>query len=151
MPVSNNRSYRLLIPVLALIAVLLAAAFGGLKLHLVTTEFVPLILMLFFISVCEEFGWRGFLQDKLQSSLSVLAASAIVGLVWAVWHYPPSLVGIGTPQDFPFWRFVLWVVPAAIIIGWVYSRTGNVLLTTFCTLPLTPPSTTFRSYRKIPE
>src|SRR5215212_6757676 len=36
----------------------------------------------------EEPGWRGFLLPRLQSSYAPLAASLIVGVIWAMWHLP---------------------------------------------------------------
>ena len=40
----------------------------------------------------EEFGWRGFLQPRLQQLLPPWAATIAVGILWAAWHLPLFLV-----------------------------------------------------------
>ncbi len=41
---------------------------------------------LFFGSVGEEIGWRGYLQPLLGSRMNLLRASILVGVLWALWH-----------------------------------------------------------------
>jgi membrane protease YdiL (CAAX protease family) len=49
----------------------------------------PALLVTFlFGPLGEEFGWRGFLLPRLIQRFSVLAACFLVGIVWAVWHWP---------------------------------------------------------------
>jgi len=38
--------------------------------------------------LAEEFGWRGYLQPRVRRKHGILAAAAIIGLVWSVWHLP---------------------------------------------------------------
>ncbi|MFC1905496.1 CPBP family intramembrane glutamic endopeptidase [Chloroflexota bacterium] len=45
----------------------------------------------------EELGWRGFLQNEL-SYLGFWKSSAIIGVVWGVWHAPLILQGHNYPQ-----------------------------------------------------
>jgi membrane protease YdiL (CAAX protease family) len=40
----------------------------------------------------EEFGWRGFLQSRLQDVLPPWIAAICVGVMWAAWHLPLFLV-----------------------------------------------------------
>ena len=70
-----------------------------------------------------------------------------MGVVWALWHYPASLIGTGVPLDMPFGVFVLWVVGGTLLMSWVYNNTGSVLTSilmhitanaTFNYLPLLP-------------
>ena len=72
----------------------------------------------------EEIGWSGFLTPKLLKMFSVPVTSLIVGLFWAVWHYPAIIggfYGTGTP---------LWVaIPGftLVIVGYSFIRTVLVL------------------------
>ncbi|MFC2089469.1 type II CAAX prenyl endopeptidase Rce1 family protein [Bacteroidota bacterium] len=36
----------------------------------------------------EEIGWSGFLTPKLRKVFSIPLTSVIVGVYWAVWHFP---------------------------------------------------------------
>lgn len=38
--------------------------------------------------VAEEFGWRGFLQNKLATRMRPFLASLVTGAVWCAWHLP---------------------------------------------------------------
>ena len=71
----------------------------------------------------EEIGWRGFALPKLLETHSALAASLILGSVWAVWHLPLILVG-----DFTSYGAFMPVI-AAIAFTWVSQNAkGSVLL-----------------------
>lgn len=75
----------------------------------------------------EEIGWRGYALPRLQARHSALAASLVIGVVWAVWHIPKFLTA-GSAQSYPFWLFLLDVVAKAIIYTWVFNSTGGSLL-----------------------
>lgn len=64
----------------------------------------------------EEPGWRGFALDRLQARHSPLAATALLGLIWGLWHLP--LYGIG------FLGPMLFVV----FYTWLWNRTRSLLL-----------------------
>jgi len=40
----------------------------------------------------EEFGWRGFLQARLQESLPPWIAAIVVAVMWSAWHWPLSFI-----------------------------------------------------------
>ncbi|MEY7849282.1 lysostaphin resistance A-like protein [Natrarchaeobius sp. A-rgal3] len=46
----------------------------------------------------EEFGWRGVLLTEL-APLGFWNASAVIGLVWGLWHAPVILAGYNFPSD----------------------------------------------------
>jgi membrane protease YdiL (CAAX protease family) len=73
----------------------------------------------------EEFGWRGYALDILQSRWSALAASVVLGVIWGVWHLPLFFVE-GTGQYYlPFGIFVLASPALSILTTWVYNSTGK--------------------------
>jgi membrane protease YdiL (CAAX protease family) len=75
----------------------------------------------------EEFGWRGYALPKLQASHSALAASLIIGVVWALWHVPKYLTA-GDPHDLSFWFFALNMIANSVLFTWVFNRTRGSLL-----------------------
>ena len=67
----------------------------------------------------EEVGWRGFALPRLQARYSALAATAVLTLGWAVWHWPLFMYRPGYTS-----------MGLGGIIGWLASLFfGGVLLT----------------------
>ena len=79
----------------------------------------------------EEFGWRGYLQQKLMP-LGPRKAMLLVGAIWAAWHWP--IIFLGYNYGFGYWGApvvgpLLWVwvlLPASIFYGWLTLRSGSV-------------------------
>ena len=137
----------LLFPLVGVVAVGLHSMFGGPSLEMRTTQLLPQLIVILVISLGEEFGWRGYLLPKLMQRYSALVASLILGVVWGLWHFPAALIGTGVPQDMPFLVFMVWVLVATLLMTWIYTNTGSVLLAilmhsmanaTFNYLPLLP-------------
>ena len=64
--------------------------FGGLKLIAQNPLYFFYFLFWGIISgpFSEEFGWRGFLMDRLFRKDKVLQMSLLIGFVWGIWHLP---------------------------------------------------------------
>ncbi len=67
---------------------------------LITT--IILILINLIPAFGEEYGWRGYLLPRLTKSFGKLVATIIVGIVWALFHFPAvyllaKITGIGDP------------------------------------------------------
>ncbi|TPI80010.1 type II CAAX endopeptidase family protein [Mesorhizobium sp. B2-8-9] len=88
------------------------------------SEMLPMIALYAVFSgpLGEEPGWRGFAAPRLLACRSALASSLILGVIWAVWHFPLGLVG-----DLSLYGTIN-VVLAAIVFTWLYQNTGSVLL-----------------------
>jgi hypothetical protein len=79
----------------------------------------------------EEYGWRGYLLDALQSRLSPLLASLSLGVLWAMWHIPLFFM-TGTGQaNLSFWAYGLAVMAYTIIMTWVYNGSSRNLWSAF--------------------
>ena len=117
----------LVIPVIALIAIGLRTLFGGPDLELFRSSLFPKIVLILIISLGEEFGWRGYALPRLQVRLNALQASLVLGVLWGLWHFPGFLAGTGVPEDMPFYVFMLWVIPATVLITWVYNNSRSVV------------------------
>lgn len=96
----------------------------------------PLILVvLLFGPLPEELGWRGYGLEGLLGRMSALAASLLLGAVWALWHWPQffmrdSYIGEVFPMGTPiFW--VGWALPTvaySVMYTWIYNHTGRSVL-----------------------
>ena len=75
----------------------------------------------------EEPGWRGFALPMLQGRWSPVVASLGIGLVWAVWHFPGYWMGNGIHNAPPL-LFVVWVLPFAGLIAWVFNSAKRSIL-----------------------
>lgn len=94
---------------------------------------VPYFLYMLFLggTLQEEYGWRGYLLDALQSRLAPLWASLTLGIVWTLWHVPLFFM-IGTGQrNLPFWAYGLAVMAYTILITWVYNGSSRNLWSAF--------------------
>ncbi|HSQ62702.1 MAG TPA: type II CAAX endopeptidase family protein [Polyangiaceae bacterium] len=74
----------------------------------------------------EEVGWRGFALPRLIRSMGPLAASAILGVLWAFWHVP-MLTLQGAPPAF-YCAFVPFMVGGSVLFTWIYGHTRGSLL-----------------------
>lgn len=50
------------------------------------------IMMLPFVGMAEETGWRGFLQPELEKKFPFPVATSITAVIWCVWHFPDWLL-----------------------------------------------------------
>ncbi len=80
---------------------------------------------LVFAGALEELGWRGFLQPRLQQRYSAVGSSVAIGVLWAVWHAPMILAGLGNFTA--FWEYTLTIVAVSVIFGWLYNNTDAAL------------------------
>lgn len=79
----------------------------------------------------EEYGWRGYLLDALQSRLSPLLASLSLGVLWVMWHIPLFFMA-GTGQaNLSFWAYGLAVMAYTILMTWVYNGSSRNLWSAF--------------------
>lgn len=129
----------LLVPAATGLASLLDLALGGWGIRLeAATDFIdqPLAIVPFALFIMifgplpEEPGWRGYALDRLQTRHKALAASLILGTVWALWHLPlffmqgsyQHSLGFGS---LAFWLYTLSLLPDAILYTWIYNNTGR--------------------------
>lgn len=92
-----------------------------------------MVLVTIVLAFGEEAGWRGYLLPLLQSRLSALSASLVVGVVWFLWHIPLLyLPGQQTGGEaFPIVFFGATVILSSVLYTWLYNNTrGSVLAVT---------------------
>lgn len=87
---------------------------------------IPLIIL---GPISEEFGWRGFLQKRVNNEFSPVPGSLIIGITWSLWHLPLFFM-LGTSQhDFsiPFLSFMVTFTSSSIIYTYVYIKSKESL------------------------
>jgi membrane protease YdiL (CAAX protease family) len=79
----------------------------------------------------EEPGWRGFALPRLQELHGPLVGSLILGVLWALWHFPLFWSGIWTPPTIPnMVMFVVMTTALTVIMTWVFNNVKGSLLIT---------------------
>jgi hypothetical protein len=101
------------------------------NLLLFVTQLGSLVPLIIIGPLSEEFGWRGYLLDRLQSRLGALTSALIVGCVWGLWHLPLFFIP-GTSQNvlaIPFVGFLVEVTAISVLMTLFQNRTGGSLVT----------------------
>jgi membrane protease YdiL (CAAX protease family) len=77
----------------------------------------------------EEPGWRGFALPRLQQRNGPLWGSLLLGVLWALWHFPLFWSGVWTPPTpANMVMFTLMITALTVIMTWVFNHTGGSLL-----------------------
>jgi membrane protease YdiL (CAAX protease family) len=71
----------------------------------------------------EEFGWRGFLQSRLQRVLPAWLSAVCVGAMWAIWHFPLFLVTGWTSASTPV--FLLLLIGVSLVMAFGFNASGQ--------------------------
>jgi membrane protease YdiL (CAAX protease family) len=91
---------------------------------------LPSVLPLIILGpLSEEFGWRGFLQKRVNIEFSPVLGSLVIGITWSLWHLPLFYM-LGTSQhDFnmPFIPFMISVIFSSFIYTYVYIKSHGSL------------------------
>ena len=128
----------LIVPVVfASISTFTMIYFEGLSVSEVFTEYslpnFPMFALVFVIilfvggPIAEEYGWRGYAQDRLQLKFNATSTSLILGIVHALWHLPLFLK-YGTVQyesGMPMYEYFLLVIIQTFIYTWVMNNTRS--------------------------
>ena len=79
----------------------------------------------------EEPGWRGFALPRLQPLYGPLAGSVILGVLWALWHFPLFWSGVWTPPTIPnMAMFIVMITALTVVMSWVFNNAKGSLLIT---------------------
>lgn len=78
----------------------------------------------------EEVGWRYLLLEELQKRMSPLFATAMLALIWGLWHLPMYLQNhsAGERTGVLFILFMIGVFPVTAFASWFYNRASGRLL-----------------------
>lgn len=79
----------------------------------------------------EEFGWRGFLMNRLMISYNGIISSLLIGFVWSFWHLPlffiQGTIQLQMMQQHTFLGtisgYIFYTILISILISIVFLRT----------------------------
>ena len=94
------------------------------------SSLVIAVTILFIGGGLEEFGWRGYALDRMQTGNNAVIASLVLGFFWGLWHLPLFFMQ-GTTQAeaaIPIWEFILQIMVLSVLFTWLYNNTGGSLL-----------------------
>ena len=78
----------------------------------------------------EEPGWRGFALPGLQSTLSPLVSTLILGALVTVWHAPLLFLEEGLLRPYTIVGFLLGTFAVTFWYTWLFNHTGGSVLMT---------------------
>lgn len=87
------------------------------------------VVIYFIFALFEEVGWRGYLTPRVQTIRDDLWGYALIGVVWASWHFPymrELWAHITEPMITWIPRFVLGTIIFAIFYGEIRIRAGSI-------------------------
>lgn len=80
-------------------------------------------------SLGEEFGWRGYLQEKLLRKYGLNWGFIILGAIWGYWHLPIILMGYNFPSQPVLGALLLMplgTIFLGMFLGWIYLRSRSI-------------------------
>ncbi|MEM3549918.1 MAG: type II CAAX endopeptidase family protein [Candidatus Bathyarchaeia archaeon] len=118
--------------VLATCAVLLWSIAGGVYTmdFMKLAEFPPILIVSFLMNMWEEIGWRGYALPALQKKHNAHTSSLIVGVFWALWHWPHFAVkdSVMAVNYHNFLWFAIFTLFYSISYTWLYNSTKGSLI-----------------------
>ena len=101
-------------------------------LNLVLSLFVQSLLGSI-LTIGEEFGWRGYVQEKMISKFGLNRGLVPLGVIWGYWHLPIGLMGWNFPNAPVLGALVLTplgTIFMGIYLGWLYLRSKSIWMPT---------------------
>jgi membrane protease YdiL (CAAX protease family) len=76
----------------------------------------------------EELGWRGFLVKEL-SFMGFWKSSALIGLIWGLWHAPLVLLGLNYPHHPELGVLIMigWTIVMAPVFSYIRLKAKSVI------------------------
>lgn len=128
----------LMLPILALIALLLTALIPGKSTSAMNLLFAGRTMVMNFPiflvmggSLAEELGWRGYALDRLLTrGWSPTSASFMLGIVHSLWHLPLFFMAGTTQQLLTYYSplvalYFINIISQSFIYTWLYQISGR--------------------------
>ena len=96
---------------------------------------ISILLQLFISNIIygpmrEELGWRCYALNELQKKYSPLISSLIIGLLWALWHFPLWFMSgySGHASAVYIIFFMIGIISLSVFLTFFYNRSKNILI-----------------------
>lgn len=96
---------------------------------LFTVSTIPLMA---FNTFGEEFGWRGYMNQKMEPLLGTTGTVVVGGIIWGLWDAELTVVGhnFGTEYDgFPYLGILVMCISCTFLgmgLMWLTKKTGSI-------------------------
>ena len=90
--------------------------------------FIPIVFLYVLFFFGEEYGWRFFLQPRLQKKFGKIKGVILLGVIWGIWHLPLVLFYYSTPENF-FYALTTQVIVCiflSIVFAYFYEKSGSI-------------------------
>jgi len=90
------------------------------------------IPLLAFNTIGEEFGWRGYMNQKMEPLIGTTGTIVVGGVIWGLWHAVLTVEGhnFGTDYDgYPYLGILymcIFCTFTGIILMWITKKTGSI-------------------------
>lgn len=80
----------------------------------------------------EEFGWRGYMNQKMEPLLGTTGTIIVGGILWGLWHAPLTAAGHNFGTDYPGYPYLGMLCMCVnctfmgIILMWLTKRTNSI-------------------------
>ena len=80
----------------------------------------------------EEFGWRAYMNQKMEPLLGTAGTVITGGILWGIWHAPLTVEGHNFGKDYPgypylgFLQMIFFCTAAGAVFMWLTKRTDSV-------------------------
>lgn len=84
-------------------------------------------------TIGEEFGWRGYVQEKFIKQFGLNRGLILLGIIWGYWHLPIGLMGWNFPAHPILGALILTPISTifmGIYLGWLYLRSKTIWMPT---------------------
>lgn len=81
----------------------------------------------------EEFGWRAYMNQKMEPLLGTVGTCILGGIIWGVWHAPLTIEGHNFGKNYAGYPYAgialmaLFCTLHGIMLMWLVKKTGSVI------------------------
>ena len=85
------------------------------------------LVFLFWGPLSEEYGWRGYAQERILGSLGAFRTALLIGGVWALWQLPLIFITGTAESNLRPALFLLNILGLGVIYAALYNASGHQL------------------------